>query len=150
MQPRSQTFPLVLHPTKNQKIPGNDCWPSQADWSTFNASVSGKLLQTTPVAASCYPGPNENSTQCGIVNEFWTNAEWQAEQPIGYDYPFNRSCLPVDLSAGKTPGSCTLGDMPVLAVNVTEEDDIVKTIAFAKSKNLRLVIKSTGHDILKR
>ncbi|KAB2575878.1 FAD-linked oxidoreductase apf9 [Lasiodiplodia theobromae] len=40
--------------------------------------------------------------------------------------------------------------MPVLAVNVTEEDDIVKTIAFAKSKNLRLVIKSTGHDILKR
>lgn len=40
--------------------------------------------------------------------------------------------------------------MPVLAVNVTEEDDIVKAILFAKSKNLRLVIKSTGHDILKR
>ncbi|KAL1616259.1 hypothetical protein SLS54_008552 [Diplodia seriata] len=129
---------------------GKDCWPSDQEWSAFNSSVSGKLLQTTPVAASCYPGPAENSTQCGVVNKFWTDAAWQGEQPIGYDYPFNQSCLPVDVSAGDVPGSCTLGDMPVLAVNVTTEDDIVKTIRFAKSKNLRLVIKSTGHDILKR
>ncbi|GME49303.1 6-hydroxy-D-nicotine oxidase [Neofusicoccum parvum] len=40
--------------------------------------------------------------------------------------------------------------MPVFAVNVTTEDDIVKTIQFAKDNNIRLVIKSTGHDILKR
>lgn len=112
--------------------------------------MSGRLLSTTPVAASCYPGPEQNDTQCAVVNEFWKDAAWQAEQPIGYDYPFNRSCLPVDLATGEVPGSCTRGDMPVYAVNVTTEEDIVKTIQFAKDNNIRLVIKSTGHDILKR
>lgn len=56
----------------------------------------------------------------------------------------------MDLATGEVPGSCTRGDMPVYAVNVTTEEDIVKTIQFAKENNIRLVIKSTGHDILKR
>lgn len=36
------------------------------------------------------------------------------------------------------------------AVNVTQEEDIVKSITFAKQSNLRLVVKSTGHDFLQR
>lgn len=36
------------------------------------------------------------------------------------------------------------------AVNVTDEEDIVRSIKFAKQSNLRLVIKSTGHDFLQR
>ena len=82
------------------------------------------------------------------MNTLWTSPIWQAEQPIGYDYPTNRSCPVVKF--GAATGTCTLGNSPVYAVNVTEVDDIVRSIQFAKKKNIRLVIKSTGHDLLMR
>lgn len=45
---------------------------------------------------------------------------------------------------------CGQGDLPVYGVAVESADDISKTIQFACSNNLRLVIKNTGHDYLGR
>ena len=45
---------------------------------------------------------------------------------------------------------CAQGNLPVYGVAVQSADDISKTIKFACSKNLRLVIKNTGHDYLGR
>jgi hypothetical protein len=53
----------------------------------------------------------------------------------------------VDYTSGATPLSCTLGSNPRYAVNVTTTKQIQRTIAFAKKHNIRLVTKSTGHDI---
>jgi hypothetical protein len=90
-----------------------------------------------------------NEAVCEQVNQQFTDALWEASQPIGYDYPFNASCPLIPPSTNVTT-TCTIGDSPVYAVNVTDEQDIVKTIQYAKNKNLRLVIKSTGHDFLQR
>lgn len=62
-------------------------------------------------------------------------------------YPTNITCPAVDYNSGQTPGSCTLGPNPRYAVNATTTEEIQRTIAFAKEHNIRLVTKSTGHDI---
>lgn len=80
----------------------------------------------------------------------WTSAAFQASQPLGYDYPLNESCPLAPFANNTPPSNCKLGSWPVYAVNVTTEDDIAKSIIFAKEKNLRLVVKSTGHDFLQR
>jgi hypothetical protein len=62
-------------------------------------------------------------------------------------YPVNTTCPPVDYAKGEKPGSCTLGPNPRYAVNATSAEHVQHTIAFAKEHNIRLVTKSTGHDI---
>jgi FAD/FMN-containing dehydrogenase len=51
-----------------------------------------------------------------------------------------------------TPRSqpCLLGNYVAYAVNVTGPDDIAATIRFADLKNIRLVVRNTGHDNLSR
>ena len=41
---------------------------------------------------------------------------------------------------------CTLGNMVVYSVNASHPSDYSATIAFAKAKNIRLVIRNTGHE----
>jgi FAD/FMN-containing dehydrogenase len=51
-----------------------------------------------------------------------------------------------------TPRSqpCLLGNYVAYAVNVTGPDDIAATIRFAVRKNIRLVVRNTGHDYVGR
>nr|ANM86569.1 putative FAD oxidase [Cladonia uncialis subsp. uncialis]AUW31352.1 putative isoamyl alcohol oxidase [Cladonia uncialis subsp. uncialis] len=44
--------------------------------------------------------------------------------------------------------SCTLGNMVSYSINASTPSDFSQTIAFAKAKNVRLVIRNTGHDYL--
>ncbi|MCJ1266043.1 hypothetical protein MMC22_005925 [Lobaria immixta] len=43
---------------------------------------------------------------------------------------------------------CTLGNMVAFTVNASTPLDFSKTIQFAKAKNIRLVVRNTGHDYL--
>lgn len=54
----------------------------------------------------------------------------------------NESCDPF------TPASapCELGNYASYSINVTNVDDIVAGIQFAKEHKVRLVIKNTGHE----
>jgi hypothetical protein len=116
------------------------------EWSRFNNSIGGQLIKSSPVAEACYGGPEDNAA-CKNIETSWTNDVFQISQPIGYAFPVNLSCpLP-------TPGldtKCSIGNSPVYVVNVTCEEDITRGIEFAKEKNLRLVVKSTGHDSQQR
>lgn len=42
--------------------------------------------------------------------------------------------------------ACKLGNYAAYAVKVRDSSDVVKAVKFAKDKNLRLVIKNTGHE----
>ena len=42
--------------------------------------------------------------------------------------------------------SCRLGNMVSYSVNASTPSDFSQTIAFAKAKNIRLVIRNTGHE----
>jgi len=63
--------------------------------------------------------------------------------PIAYPFS-NNSCNPW-LQSNST---CALGGHVAYSVNATGADDIQKTIKFAKSNDIRLVIRNTGHDYL--
>ena len=119
-------------------------------WSTFNTSLSGKLILNTPLAIACYPGPQQDATACAAIDTQWSNASFQSNYPVGLSYPVDLSCPPVNASAGETPGTCSIGDLPRYTVNATEPEDVAAAILFAKKHNIRLVIKDTGHDILGR
>lgn len=45
---------------------------------------------------------------------------------------------------------CTLGNYVSYAVNVSVPDDIIAALKFAEEKNVRFVIRNTGHDYLGR
>jgi hypothetical protein len=80
----------------------------------------------------------------------WSDQDFQTSNPVGRPYPYNITCAPVDYAAGATPTSCILGSLPLYAVNATTRKDISLTLDFAKRNNIRLVVASTGHDLLGR
>lgn len=149
-----RTFPYLTYrltiTDNSEKIPSDTCWPSAAEWNELNTTVNGRLIATEPPASSCYPGPEEDPKRCAYVDENWSHAVFQASDPIGLSYPTNITCAPVNFSAGEHPGSCSLGKQPLYAVNATNEGDIVAAVNFARGRNVRLVIKETGHDLLGR
>lgn len=54
----------------------------------------------------------------------------------------NQSCDPFT----PTDQPCELGNYVSYSINVTEAADVVAGIKFAAEKNIRLVIKNTGHE----
>ncbi|CAF4116467.1 unnamed protein product [Rotaria sp. Silwood2] len=57
----------------------------------------------------------------------------------------NSSC---SISTNST--KCNQGSVPVIAVNATLPEHVQATVRFAATNNLRLTVKSTGHDYLGR
>ena len=58
------------------------------------------------------------------------------------------TCMPTNYTAaflGNT-GTCTLGGFPEYTVNVSTVAQVQLAVNFARSQNIRLVIKNTGHD----
>jgi hypothetical protein len=116
----------------------------------LNASVSGKLIKNTPPAIVCYPGPQQNLTACANVAVELTNSAFVGNNPIALNYPINDTCPAVNFSTGALAGTCSIGDLPRYTVDATTPADIVKSINFARTHNIRLVVRNTGHDILGR
>ena len=163
------TRPHTVNVSLNQMLqgPSNICWPSPAQWRLFNHSLGGKLIADVPPAIVCYPGPAFNSEACTAVDRDLTNQSFVADNPIALSYPTN-SCPPVNLKANpcaigysnsalcstantSTPlGTCSIGDQPRYTVNATEGSDVEAAIDFAREHNIRLVVRNTGHDILRR
>ncbi|KAF9887201.1 hypothetical protein FE257_010455 [Aspergillus nanangensis] len=128
--------------------PTDKCWPSAKTWKSLNKAVSGKLIRNTPPAISCYPGPHHNKKECASVLKQWSNSTFQSLDPIGYIYPTEELCLPVDLAAGEKPGKCILGQAPVYTINATTSQDLVAGMKFAQKHNIRFVVRNTGHDLI--
>ncbi|KAI1453180.1 FAD/FMN-containing protein [Annulohypoxylon moriforme] len=141
---------VAATPISCKCAPEDNCWPSTADWENFNTTVSGKLIATQPVALSCYPGANYDEKACAAVLTGWSNSSYVSENPVGLDFPINITCPPINITETNVTGSCSIGTNPRYAVNVTAVEDISATLEFAQKKNLRVAIKSTGHDILGR
>ncbi|KAI4267103.1 MAG: hypothetical protein L6R38_008405, partial [Xanthoria sp. 2 TBL-2021] len=132
------------------QAPTDSCWPSLAEWSSLNRTIAGKLIKNVQPAAACYPGPYQDDAKCEYINSQWRRQDFQSSTPIGLSYP-TESCPVLNLTAGQQPAqSCTLGDQPVYTVNAMDASDVSKGIKFAKRHNLRLVIRDTGHDLLRR
>jgi hypothetical protein len=125
-------------------------WPTQSEWASLNSSIDHKLLNTVPVASSCWNGnPFGSPVNCSNVKSDWENASWQSRFPESIDYPIfaNNSCLPPDTSGYVKDRGCSIGGMPQYILNATSEEQIATALKWAAAHNIRVVIKGTGHDL---
>jgi hypothetical protein len=127
-------------------FPGESCWPSQDDWSRFNQSIGGRLISTVPLGSVCHDdafGPYD-AAACARLRATWDFPETHYESPSSPMAPYfaNMSCDPFTSPSAK----CVVGSYVPYAVNASSARDFQKTLAFVQAKNLRLVIRNTGHD----
>ncbi|PYH92808.1 putative isoamyl alcohol oxidase [Aspergillus ellipticus CBS 707.79] len=130
--------------------PYDSKWPSTSDWMSLNASIDNQLLRTVPIASSCWSGnPFGSSVSCGTVKSEWANGMWQSTLPESIDYPIyaNNSCLPPNASGYSATSGCTLGGLPQYIVNATTEQQVATAVKWAVARNIRIVVKGTGHDL---
>ena len=134
------------HPTC-KAIPGSSGWPSTEEWDRLNTSISGRLINPTPPGAVCHQDQsNYNQLECVETLVNWTNDTWHAANPVSVDMNnwSNDSCLPVPAAP------CSGQGYPVYVINATSVADVQAGVNFARTWNVRLVVKATGHDYLGR
>lgn len=125
-------------------------WPSVEQWSALNTSIGGTLLRTSPVASSCYAGnPFNSAISCEIIEANWTLPTFHAALPESIDYPIyaNNSCLPPGSTGYTEQKGCTVGALPQYIVNATSDEQVSAAMAWASARNIRIVVKGTGHDM---
>ncbi|KAF2967665.1 hypothetical protein GQX73_g5906 [Xylaria multiplex] len=130
--------------------PTDDLWPTQQDWSKLNASIDSVLISTRPAASSCYPGNPFGSTEvCDEVIENWGFSAFHGSLPESIDYPIwaNNSCLPPNATGYDESTGCSIGGYPQYIANVTTAEQVAVALRWASERNVRVVVKGTGHDL---
>ncbi|KAI1773217.1 FAD-binding domain-containing protein [Hypoxylon cercidicola] len=128
-------------------LPGDANWPSQDEWAALNSTVGGSLIATVPLGSPCHD-PTYDEEKCTSLQENWLYSSIHLESSSSVMAPLfaNDSCDPWQPRSKP----CTLGNYVSYAVNASGPDDIISTLKFADEKNIRLVIRNTGHDYLGR
>lgn len=143
--------PIGTNATKHacKVFPGNADWPSDDVWKELAVSLNGTLLKPAPVSSVCYNTTtygNYDAAACANITRGWATEFVRMDDPIEPVSPMfeGLTCLP------PTPGvasTCTQGGYPVYAVNVSTAAHVQAAVNFARNKNVRLVVKNTGHDL---
>ncbi|KAH6647776.1 hypothetical protein BKA67DRAFT_594693 [Truncatella angustata] len=138
------SFPAV-YAQECRCFPGDKCWPDDEEWAFFNTSVGGNLIQTVPLASACHD-PQYDEAACAAVQADWTNPElhYKSSSSIMSGLWANQSCDPFTLREAQ----CVIGTYVQYAVNVSDADQVSKAVKFAKEKNIRFVVRNTGHDYI--
>ncbi|ORY64797.1 uncharacterized protein BCR38DRAFT_341988 [Pseudomassariella vexata] len=128
-------------------FPSDECWPSTGEWDALNTTVSGRLIATVPLGAPCHD-PSYDKSACEGLQGGWQYEEVHFNSSSSIMAPFfaNQSCDPFQPQSQP----CKLGNYVHYAVDATGPADVQMAIAFARRKNIRLVIRNTGHDYLGR
>ncbi|KAF2690953.1 FAD/FMN-containing isoamyl alcohol oxidase-like protein MreA [Lentithecium fluviatile CBS 122367] len=130
----------------------NECFPTPADWAALNKTVGGTLKVTLPPGAPCHDSVGNvstyNAAACADVQANWVNEQWLTDHPIANLWPLytNNTCLPT--TNPNTP--CTRGFYGLYVVQATKKEHIKAGVDFARKRNLRLIIRNTGHDFMGR
>ncbi|KNG51298.1 isoamyl alcohol oxidase [Stemphylium lycopersici] len=132
--------------------PSSASWPSTSEWASLNATIHGSLIRTVPSAASCWPSNTtsfDSPISCDAANEGWSSGIWHSTRPESIDYPIwaNNSCLPDEVGSYTPEQGCSIGGMPQYIVNATAEVDVARAMKWAADRNIRVVVKGTGHDL---
>ncbi|KAK3347034.1 hypothetical protein B0T25DRAFT_584102 [Lasiosphaeria hispida] len=124
--------------------PGSGDWPSDGEWRQLNTSLGGALLRPVPVASACYKGENYDAARCRYLVQQAGRTHFWIEDPLVVltQWPQGSTCV----AALNAQGNCTRGGFPEYVVNATTVKHVQAAVNFARNKNIRLVIKNTGHD----
>lgn len=125
-------------------FPGDACWPTESDWKALNQSVNGQLVATVPIGSVCHGDETYEAKECANLKEAWHVPETHCETSGSVLTPFfaNQSCDPFL----PRHSQCVIGTYIQYAVDVSQISDVQSALEFAKEKNLRFVIRNTGHD----
>lgn len=129
--------------------PSDANWPSPQDWQALNVSIGGALIKTSPPGSACYPGnPFDSHTPCNVTQENWTSYDFHAERPESVDYPLfaNNTCIPPGQTGYVNGSACTIGALPAYVVNATDGHSVALAMGWAAERNIRIVVKGTGHE----
>ncbi|PYI00769.1 FAD-binding domain-containing protein [Aspergillus sclerotiicarbonarius CBS 121057] len=141
-------LPLVSGSAKCRCQPSDACWPSEQDWNALNDSIHGHLVRVRPIGHVCHE-PFYNRTSCNERVRLQTDSNWRAAQP-GALQSFNWENWPQRHESctieAKPNSTCEQGRIPWYSAVVHSVDEIQEAVRFAKKRNIRLVIKNTGHD----
>lgn len=114
--------------------PSQPCWPSIEEWQSLSKSLTGKLEIPQSPLRDCQVDPTSNACLLSLPN---------------LKNPFF-----ISESAGGTQSTGWLGawtsSVSSYVIAAENAQDITMAVKFAREHNLRLVIKSTGHDYLGR
>ncbi|XP_055328818.1 uncharacterized protein LOC129581643 [Paramacrobiotus metropolitanus] len=130
-------------------LPGNSCWPAEADWDRLNATLYGQLIVPRPTGYPCYAGAGFNATACQAVQQNFANPSFVVNnagsmQATNWEEIGQARCTFQEASSPSAV--CQAGRVSSYGVVASSVADIQNAIAFAHQYNLRVVIKSTGHD----
>jgi hypothetical protein len=134
-------------PSRCKNVPGSPGWPSEAEWARLNTAVGGRLLKPAAPAAACHRNVNaQGAPSCQQVNAGWGTHEFHISHPTStlWQQWNNYSCMPAASS------ECSSNGYPVYVVAAKEFTDVKVAVDFARTRNIRLNIKATGHDFLGR
>ncbi|KAF7554930.1 hypothetical protein G7Z17_g2550 [Cylindrodendrum hubeiense] len=137
--------------------PGEKCWPSLHEWQQFNASIGGHLYETIPIAAPCYKNsPYYDAVACKAVEGYYGDSIPRGDH-FGQTYWLNwetcrnSGCTLLESNPKELQyRTCSLGRLASYYVDVRNTSHISATLQFAKTHNIRLSIKNTGHDFYGR
>ncbi|KAK7430392.1 hypothetical protein QQZ08_003140 [Neonectria magnoliae] len=128
--------------------PGDALFPSESVWKVFSLLLGGSLKKTVPFASVCYKNfGNYDAKECEYISNNWYNGSYiQAEDRTAVNAVFfeGLTCVPPSLFTAGT--SCSIGGYPLYSIDATSVAHIQLAVNLARSLNLRLVIKNTGHD----
>lgn len=122
----------------------------------MNTTLSGALIQGRSPASVCYPAqPDYNEEACATIRTRWFDSTFHASDPVSIDYPTwtNNSCNPIYPNGTSVTGNhhagekgCSVGAYPAYVVNATTSYRVAKALIWAGKKNIRVVVKATGHS----
>ncbi|CAI7666400.1 unnamed protein product [Penicillium pancosmium] len=147
--------PLVLSaadPGYNCR-PGQKCWPTESEWRQFNTSLDGNLFETTPIAASCYPNsPHYDKAACEEVQDYYGNSTARGTHFgqtywLNWETCHNSGCALLETDPlQRLYETCSIGSLASFYVKVQNPTHISTALKFAKTHNIRISVKNTGHD----
>lgn len=135
---------------------GEKCWPNEIEFAKLTSQLSRPILHPLPPASTCYP-PLAPCDDCSVIKANYTNGIWRSDQPgamqhtnfetfVSHDDDTLSACY-LDTTLGVP---CGQGSIPPVGVDARSERDVQSAVNFAKQHNLKLVVKTTGHDFLGR
>lgn len=138
-------------------------------WSTLNDTADGRLYSNQPVSRPCFSTYNGapvdiDEASCAEIRGNYSTNAFRIEIPGAYQLVQDEACvsdpadqclLPLDSTTSPTgmpvPGSlCNQGSVPSYYIEVKEAGDAIAAFEFARTHNVTLVIKNSGHDYLSR
>ncbi|VDC02798.1 unnamed protein product [Peniophora sp. CBMAI 1063] len=125
--------------------PGDSRFPKAQAWADLNSTVDGRLLAVVPSAKAC--------ADMGCTPAQWSSAVFRNTLPgqmNTYNWEQNYTSKPAELCLYNDTSSCSQGDVPLYAINATKPEHLQAGVLFASQYDLRVAVKSSGHDYLGR